>query len=142
MLPTAKRSRTEASNGDVNGSGPLLRDCTDEQLVAELTRRRQLQADARGNDGLLTLWSDAVHQAETAKLHAKYEVGKLLGQGAFGKVSPLQRKNANERELWHCKSASRKIATLDSEPPRRSATEEEAAGTPSVLQRNYAVKLC
>eukprot|EP01052_Picozoa_sp_SAG31_P063211 SAG31_NODE_22155_length_532_cov_1.170901_1_plen_40_part_10 len=40
MLPTAKRSRTEAPNDNANGSGPcLLRECTDEQLVAELTRR-------------------------------------------------------------------------------------------------------
>eukprot|EP01052_Picozoa_sp_SAG31_P005693 SAG31_NODE_254_length_19052_cov_8.982114_4_plen_259_part_00 len=48
------------AGANANGSGPLLRECTDEQLVAELTRRRQLQGDARGSDDASTPPSSAL----------------------------------------------------------------------------------
>ena len=42
-MPAAKRSRESEPDGNTATGGILLQDCTDEQLVAELTRRRQAQ---------------------------------------------------------------------------------------------------
>ena len=68
-----------------------LRDCSDEQLLAE-TRRRQAvhEADgggARGGGGALaSFWNEAAHIVEEDKVKRRYELGGLIGEGAFGSV--------------------------------------------------------